>query len=82
MMRYLCLMLIPALMLAGCNSPTGSKDAAGEQHKVMWCSTPGKTLDQLTWVWSVNRDIDNYSVLLTDDYSFYFDPNDTGIVIP
>ncbi len=84
-MRYLYLMLIPAILLAGCES---TRISESELRKLDWCSTPGKTLEQLGWVWSQNREMENHSLLLTDDYHFYFansiagDPLDDGYIIP
>ena len=85
-MRYLFLIFIPVIVFTGCNPP--SEPSEGEQRKLDWCSTPGKTLQQLGWVWSQNREIENYSSLLSDDYHFYFDDSsvgkhlDDGYVIP
>jgi hypothetical protein len=70
-MRYLYLLFIPALMLAGCNSPSDS-NVAGDAVKRQCMSTPGKTLEQLTRVWNENNEIDDYRALLTQDYHFNF----------
>jgi hypothetical protein len=80
-MRWKVLFLLPVLFLGGCEYPwTDSNPAV--QHKLNWCVTPGKTLESLAWVWTNDREIGNYSALLTDDYRFYWDPNDVGDVIP
>ena len=70
-MRYLYLMLIPALMLVGCESPT-DENAAGDALKQECLSTPGKTLEQMTRTWNNTRDAGDYAYLLTGDYHFWF----------
>ncbi len=80
-MRWLLLFLLPILFIPGCEFP-GSDDNPTVQRKLDWCATPGKTLESLAWVWTSNREIENYSALLTADYLFYWDPNDVGDVMP
>jgi len=77
-MRYLYLMLIPALMLAGCKTPT-DENTAGDALKRDCCSTPGRTLEQMARTWNITRDAGDYADLLTWNYQFYFDP---CIIIP
>jgi hypothetical protein len=76
-MRYIYLMLVPAIMLAGCNSPT-DENAAGDALKRDWCSTPGKTLEAMARIWNHSRNAEDYAFLLTGDYHFYFAPGDVG----
>ena len=80
-MRWLLLFLLPILFLGGCEDLQTDNNPA-VQRKLDWGTTPGKALESLAWVWTENREIDNYSVLLTSDYRFYWDPNDVGDVIP
>jgi len=82
-MQWRPLFLLPVLFLSGCEFPwTSEPDAADVERKLEWCSTPGKTLQELARVWTHHSEIDNYSTLLTEDYRFYFDPNDTGSLTP
>jgi hypothetical protein len=80
-MRWLLLFLLPILFLGGCEELVTDNNPA-VQHKLDWCATPGKTLESLAWVWTNNREIENYSALLASDYKFYFDPNEVGGVTP
>jgi hypothetical protein len=80
-MRWLLLFLLPILFFSGCEFPW-SDDNPAVQRKLEWCATPGKTLESLAWVWTNNREIDNYSAMLTSDYRFYFDPNEVGGITP
>jgi hypothetical protein len=72
-MHYLYLILIPALMLAGCNHP-----AEPTAEPPLDLSTPGRTLESLASVWTDYREIDSYRRLLSPGYPqaycFYFDP--------
>ncbi len=72
-MRYLYLMLIPALILVGCEPP-----AEPIVEPVLDLSTPGRTLESLASVWTDYREINCYKRLLSQDYPpaycFYFDP--------
>jgi hypothetical protein len=80
-MRWWVLFLLPVLFLGGCEFPWTDENPA-VQHKLDWCATPGKTLESLAWVWTEDREINNYSALLTSDYLFYWDPNDVGSMTP
>jgi len=82
-MRLFLLFLLPVLFLSGCEFPwtPGPNDAA-IQRKLDWGATPGKVLQELAWVWTQDREIENYSELLTEDYKFYFDPNEVTSVLP
>jgi hypothetical protein len=72
--RYLLLMLMPAITLAGCNSLSEPKN----ETPPLDLTTPGKALEALASVWTNYRDIDSYKRLLTQlnppAYQFYFNP--------
>jgi hypothetical protein len=74
-MRYLYLMFIPALMLAGCYTIIDGGDPPPLNLDL---STPGRTLESLARVWNTTRNTDDYSRLLSTDYHFYFAPGDVG----
>jgi hypothetical protein len=74
-MRYSYLILIFAIMLAGCE-PHG--EPIIEPPAGFDLSTPGRTLESLARVWNTTRSADDYSRLLSPDYHFYFAPGDVG----
>jgi hypothetical protein len=71
-MRYLFLMLVPVVMFVGCVPP-------GEPIiEPPDLSTPGRTLESLARVWNITRSSDDYALLLSTNYHFYFAPGDVG----
>ncbi len=85
---HMVVIALLAFLLIGSDCLFG-QTTAPPQAGTLDLSTPGRTLESLARVYNITRNIDDYMRLLSGNggggfqgYSFYFDPNDVGDVIP
>jgi hypothetical protein len=85
---HIIIIALVSLMMIGSECLFGKTEAPPQQG-TLDLSTPGRTLESLARVYNTTRNIDDYKRLLsgaggTDipGYSFYFDPNDVGQIVP